>query len=59
MRRGPAAFMAEIYSKTTGTLSLVHYVRPRAHPSSVLCIEWKPNDFLIADADSQVSRTAS
>lgn len=34
---------------TTGTLSLVHYVH---HDRSVLCIEWKPNDFLIADADA-------
>lgn len=40
--------MSEIASKTTGTLSLVHYI------SYNLCIEWRPNDhYLIADADAQ------
>lgn len=50
LRRGPAAFMPEITNSTTGTLILMHYVH---HIENVLCIEWKPNDFLIADADAQ------
>lgn len=49
MRRGPASYLTEIVNNTTGTLSLMHYVH---HVNSVLCIEWKPNDFLIADADA-------
>lgn len=41
-------FLNEIANKTTGTLSLVHYL------SNDLCIEWRPNDhYMIADADAQ------
>lgn len=36
-----------MFKQTSGTLSLVHYI------NNVLCIEWKQNDFLIADADTQ------
>ena len=46
MARGPTYYLAEIGSSTIGTLSLVHY------PNNNLCIEWKPNEFLIADADA-------
>lgn len=42
------SFLNEILNKTTGSLSLVHYL------SDNLCIEWKLNDhYLIADADTQ------
>lgn len=46
MKRGPAIYMQEINNQTPGTLTLIHY------PENILCIEWKPNDFLIADADA-------
>lgn len=49
LRRGPAAFLPDIMNNTTGTLSLMHYVQ---NNNNILCIEWKPNDFLIADADA-------
>lgn len=52
LRRAPAAYLSEIANNTTGTLSLVHYNHVHSATKSVLCIEWKPNDFLIADADS-------
>lgn len=47
LKKGQAIFISEMSKDNTGTLSLVHYI------NNVLCIEWKPNDFLIADADTQ------
>lgn len=49
LKKGPAAFLNEIFGNTSGSLSLVHYLS-----NNNLYIEWKPNDhYLIADADAQ------